>query len=107
MSPYKGHFVFADSLWTELPENVDYVLIFAESDFSRTFFFLRKGTLSMTKLTGRDEMRRSRKERAIVEQANRYLSVDPADKIGREEAEIADEVGESLLPSVLRKRRIR
>jgi hypothetical protein len=52
-------------------------------------------------------MRRSRKERAIVEQANRYLSVDPADKSGREDAEIADEVGEPLLPTVLRERRIR
>ncbi|MEW9032393.1 MAG: hypothetical protein LOD87_10595 [Planifilum fulgidum] len=52
-------------------------------------------------------MRRSRKERALVEQTARHLSVDPADKSGREDAEIADEVGEPLPSSRLRGRRIR
>jgi hypothetical protein len=58
-------------------------------------------------LRRRDPMRRSRKERALVEQTARHLSVDPADKSGREDAEIADEVGEPLPSSRLRGRRIR
>ena len=42
-------------------------------------------------------MRRSRKERALVEQAARQLTVDPADQSGRG-MEIAEESGNRFLP---------
>lgn len=52
-------------------------------------------------------MRRSRKERALVEQTARQLSADPADKSGREDAEMAEEPGEPLPFPRFRGRRIR
>ncbi|MGI6125480.1 MAG: hypothetical protein ACOYEF_00790 [Planifilum sp.] len=52
-------------------------------------------------------MRRSTKERALVEQSVRHLSADPADKSGQGEVEIADEIGEPWPVPRLRKGRIR
>ncbi len=52
-------------------------------------------------------MRRSRKERALVEQAARQLTVDPADQSGQGDAEIAEEVGEPFPSFRLRRKRIR